>query len=218
MYIHIYKHPLAITCIGKSMATAITKTGRSSSDSHWREIEKLETEDGERIRVQLPFKSGKYSTQARNFDNLQKIDYSKFGIQLEEVKTEDSEEDNNLVWAILPSNWSVEDDVKNDDFHFFIILDSNRDPKLRVLLRKNSSEGSAFVMQISILEVKSLKKQIRNKNEFQALLKRYNDILKIESDSKLVKSEKEKAFKDLETFTKKHPIFACDLPEAKEMV
>ena len=193
------------------MLSAIKRTNMPRSDSGEQEIEKLETEDGERIRVQLPIKWGKYSTQDRNFDNLQKIDYSKLGIQLEEVKTEDSEEDNNLVWAILPPGWSVEDEVKNSDFYFFIILDSDGKPKLRVLLRKNSFEGSAYVRQISVLEVKDLKKQIKNRNEFQALLKRYNDILRIEDDSKLVKSEKEKAFKDLKTFTNKHPIFARDL-------
>ena len=56
------------------MLSAIKRTNMPRSDSGEQEIEKLETEDGERIRVQLPIKWGKYSTQDRNFDNLQKID------------------------------------------------------------------------------------------------------------------------------------------------
>lgn len=67
-------------------------------------------------------------------------------------------------------------------------------------------------MPILAEDAKSLEKQIQNKKEFQVLLKRYNDILRIESDSKLIKSEQKKAFKDLKIFTKKHFQFAADLP------
>lgn len=198
------------------MLSAVKRVFIDRSGLNKTEVERPRSEDIARIKVQLPIKSGICSH--RNYDKLKGIDYSRFGIELEEPKAEDIEDDNNLAWAILPLGWSVQKELNDDDFDFFIILDSDGIPKIRIMLKNESFEESFYVLEISKDNAKVLKKEIANRQKFQTLLKKYNAILEIVRDSKLPEVSKlaelelKKARKDLSAFTKKHTEFNSKLP------